>query len=452
MAEWSNAPDSKSGIRVLPYRGFESLPFRQHQDARHKRAFLFVPSTTLLAATTLDPYSRLAALAALLPALLVSAGLVRRFGAPATSGRHVTIDGLRGYLALGVFLHHAAIWYGYVRTSVWDVPPSHLYTHCGQTSVALFFMITGFLFIGRLLDARERGTPVDWGRLMVGRVLRLVPLYLVAMALLLGLVLAVSGGVLQVPVGRLVTGLLRWLNFFAAGKPDLNGVEHTWILIAGVVWSLQYEWLFYLALPAIGLALEQRPSWGWRLVGTLALVKLLLITFDGGARWRAEAFLGGAAAAWLVRSPRWCGWAATPVASLAVLALLGLTVAGFPTAYQAAPWLLLSAAFALIAGGADLFGVLRHPVSRLLGELSYSLYLLHGLLLFATWRFVVGFEAARDLTPLQHWGVVVLLVPVLVLASFWTHRLIELPPLRHTDALIARLRRSTAAAVSPPPR
>ncbi len=28
MAEWSNAPDSKSGIRFLAYRGFESLSFR----------------------------------------------------------------------------------------------------------------------------------------------------------------------------------------------------------------------------------------------------------------------------------------------------------------------------------------------------------------------------------------------------------------------------------------
>ncbi len=29
MAEWSNAPDSKSGVQVYLYRGFESLSFRQ---------------------------------------------------------------------------------------------------------------------------------------------------------------------------------------------------------------------------------------------------------------------------------------------------------------------------------------------------------------------------------------------------------------------------------------
>jgi hypothetical protein len=29
VAEWSNAPDSKSGVQFLLYRGFESLLFRQ---------------------------------------------------------------------------------------------------------------------------------------------------------------------------------------------------------------------------------------------------------------------------------------------------------------------------------------------------------------------------------------------------------------------------------------
>ena len=34
MAEWSNAPDSKSGVQVYLYRGFESLSFRQYKDLK----------------------------------------------------------------------------------------------------------------------------------------------------------------------------------------------------------------------------------------------------------------------------------------------------------------------------------------------------------------------------------------------------------------------------------
>ena len=42
MAEWLNVPDSKSGVGLLPYRGFESLPLRQaSNDDAPSGAFLF---------------------------------------------------------------------------------------------------------------------------------------------------------------------------------------------------------------------------------------------------------------------------------------------------------------------------------------------------------------------------------------------------------------------------
>ena len=38
MAEWSNAPDSKSGVQVYLYRGFESLSFRQSINSYFTKA------------------------------------------------------------------------------------------------------------------------------------------------------------------------------------------------------------------------------------------------------------------------------------------------------------------------------------------------------------------------------------------------------------------------------
>ena len=43
MAEWSNAPDSKSGVQVLLYRGFESLSFRQYKDLKPAQQALRQP-------------------------------------------------------------------------------------------------------------------------------------------------------------------------------------------------------------------------------------------------------------------------------------------------------------------------------------------------------------------------------------------------------------------------
>ncbi|MFZ1556937.1 MAG: hypothetical protein WAT38_12200, partial [Nitrospira sp.] len=40
-----------------------------------------------------------------------------------SAARYSCIDGLRGYLAFAVFLSHSSIWYFYLRSGTWDVPP-----------------------------------------------------------------------------------------------------------------------------------------------------------------------------------------------------------------------------------------------------------------------------------------------------------------------------------------
>lgn len=115
------------------------------------------------------------ALAPLLLCLACLPLLARSLPAEAAPSRFVTIDGLRGFLAFFVFLHHGAIWHGYLRTGLWQLPASPLFTHFGQASVALFFMITSFLFWTRLLTSAPGR--IDWLQLYSSRVLRLVPLY-----------------------------------------------------------------------------------------------------------------------------------------------------------------------------------------------------------------------------------------------------------------------------------
>ncbi|UYM62238.1 acyltransferase [Pseudomonas aeruginosa] len=103
----------------------------------------------------MSPTSALPALACLAVAL-ATCEFIRRLGsARLPASRFVTIDGLRGYLAFFVFLHHSSIWYYYLKDGLWQLPPSRLYAHFGQTSVALFFMVTGFLFAHKLRHADQ---------------------------------------------------------------------------------------------------------------------------------------------------------------------------------------------------------------------------------------------------------------------------------------------------------
>jgi len=360
---------------------------------------------------------------------------VKRYGAPSAQGRYASIDGTRGYLALFVFLHHGCIWYFYLRTGKWDSPPSNLYAVFGQGGVEVFFMITGFLFFSKLIDAGPRG--FDWGRFFVARFLRLVPLYLLAMLLFFLLVACVSRGVLNEPVPKLLGGMARWLGFTVAGMPDLNGIAQTYVVSGGVMWSLAYEWFFYFSLPLLALGARVIPPAPYLALGAASFAGLLL--------WQASAlpllaFLGGIVAAVLARWPAFRAFAAGRMASMAALGCLAIVVALYASAYSVGPVLLLSVAFTFIAAGNTLFGALVSPMSRRLGEMAYGIYLLHGMALFVTFYFILGVAEARAYSPAQHWLVVLCITPVLVVACFAAFRLIESPAMRSTAALTAWLR------------
>lgn len=381
-------------------------------------------------------------LAIVAAALLTAAACGRWIGSPAGSDRLARIDGLRGYLALFVFVHHGRIWYDYLHTGRWEAPASNLYTHLGQSSVALFFMITGFLFFGRVLAGRQ--APIDWPRLALSRVLRLAPLYFSVLVLLGIAIWLLSEGELKVPAGQLALDALRWASFTIFGAPDLNQFGNTWRITAGVTWSLPYEWLFYASLPLQALLLRARVSLGALLLGAGALALILSVFQPRPIHLATFAF--GMLAAWLARWRHWQDFAARPLAGVLVVVALLLLVLGFPGLYRLPPLMSLGLAFSLIAGGCDLFGLLRWRPSVLLGEISYSVYLLHGIVLFTLFHGIVGVDAAARWSPLVYSAVVVALTPLLVALCTLSFVAIERPGIRATDRL---LRRRPAACVSP---
>jgi peptidoglycan/LPS O-acetylase OafA/YrhL len=67
-------------------------------------------------------------------------------------------------------------------------PASRFLTQLGETGVALFFIITAFLFWSRVL---QRGSNIAWLEFLVSSLYRLCPAYLLMVALLV--VAAMSG-------------------------------------------------------------------------------------------------------------------------------------------------------------------------------------------------------------------------------------------------------------------
>jgi peptidoglycan/LPS O-acetylase OafA/YrhL len=365
---------------------------------------------------------------------LLTAWFVAQLSPVPSPKQYASLDGLRGLLAMLVMIAHASAWRLYAMTGEWTVPPSRLYTHFAQSSVALFFMITAFLFGSKLLESRER--PIDWLRLYVSRALRVMPLYFSFVAAMTIVAIVSSGLALHEPLPRFGLEIAHWLAFTFGDMPALNQFPAQ--IVGGATWSLPYEWWFYLALPLIGLLLgrQRQPVW---LVVASAIATVLAcawITSRGG--WsNVVAFLGGGLAAIVVREQR-ARAIARHLAS-AILAVAALAAATRTPPGELPSTMLLIVAFVVIASGNTLFGLLISAPLRTLGAMSYSVYLLHGLVLYLAFS-ALGRGVAGHLTPLQHWLVVWACVPVIVGLCHLTFHAIEAPAMAAVNAATGQVR------------
>lgn len=347
------------------------------------------------------------ALALFIEAFLVLHFIRRWIRVELMPGHSPTIDGLRGFLAFGVFVHHSAIWYIFLKTGSWVVPESRLYSQLGQATVTLFFMITGFLFYSKVLESREK--PIDWLRLYVSRCLRILPLY-VAVLIFAALLIA----------------LIRYSGWVSPMVAPWNEKSLVGLITAGVTWTLSYEWKFYYALPLLALTMGRVP-WPWVV---FSVFMLAISGINKALDIHACAFIGGIAAALLGRVTVWRRFSRSGWGSAGALVTLACAVAGFDAAYAMSPLVLLGMSFALIANGAGIWGLLETELPRIFGEMTYSIYLLHGPLLFIAFYFVLGFDLGANLNPIQHWSVIALLAPIMLIVSAFSYKNLESPFMR----------------------
>lgn len=151
-------------------------------------------------------------------------------------------DGLRAIAALLVLVVHVSFHSGLTTGSSIGV-----YTARGEIGVAVFFLISGFLLYRPFVAAHFAGRPSpDAGGFYIRRLLRILPLYWVALAVALNVVsndrLGVDGF-----TGLLQTGLL------------IQGYRNEWA-IQGLTqaWTLNVELAFYFSVPLYAWLLRRR--------------------------------------------------------------------------------------------------------------------------------------------------------------------------------------------------
>lgn len=335
--------------------------------------------------------------------------------------RYATLDGLRGFLALAVFVYHVLLMHRFIETGIWEPPASRFYALLGPVGVSLFFMITGFLFWGKLLRSKGRRF---WRELYIGRLFRIAPMYLFVVVAMLWIVFSRTGFQLREPLQDVTISILQWLALGVVDiQPDVNGYRATHVL-AGVTWTIAYEWAFYISLIATAYVARARAHLAW-VFGTLVMCLVGKVLFHVSSMGYAVLFLSGMAVASLLHEnvrPHWSDGVSSSVA-LACLTLLAATSRSGYGTYTA---LLLATFFYLVCTGTTLFGLLLTTPARRLGNISYSLYLMQGLVL--TLVFAVAPIRAFAMTSAQsYWMIGVVCACLLVVAAALGYALIERP-------------------------
>ena len=316
------------------------------------------------------------------------------------------LDALRGWAILLVFFFHAdgtVVGLGRVGTTV---SPALAFVTAGHTGVTLFFVLSAFLLARPFLEEGQGGRSVDRISFFRRRVLRIMPLY--SVAVLIAVLLSLDNPL------ALVDGVraLFFLNWFSGTAKGLMPYSAVW-------WSLTTEVQFYLVLPLLGLCLRTQMG---RMIGIGVLVcwaiAYAVVATDPsllstGTRFRlnlalpgrAPAFICGIAAAWLVlrhgerlraasAKITWLRKGGSDLLLLATLFVLGLllqrvTARGFipseiaiPAWHAAESLLWTTVVLLVVLAPLRVRAVISNRMMAIIGTLSYSLYLIHAPILF----------------------------------------------------------------------
>lgn len=161
--------------------------------------------------------------------------LLETHGGP---GRIPAFEGLRGYAVLLVFLVHQHTLFGdYLPASLFQLS---LFTHTvGHSGVDVFFLLSGFLIYGHLFERNPK-----YFSYLGRRARRIYPTFLAVFTLYVIVFLTVPS------ISKLPAAATPSIIYLGQNLLFIPGIADIPPLIT-VAWSLSYEVLFYLTIPLL---------------------------------------------------------------------------------------------------------------------------------------------------------------------------------------------------------
>lgn len=310
------------------------------------------------------------------------------------------LTGLRGWAALWVTFFHLQYGFNFSPDFYFLLFPSR-FIQKGYLAVDIFFILSGYV-MALTCASWEGRNPFDFFKSFIWRRLaRIYPLHLFSLLLMMGLALFSVPTVPWEQWGRSILAHLTlthsWGEFYT---PDWNYPS----------WSISAEWAAYLSFPLLlllnrkvsrslsGIAaavilpmaaliwlayslkegsMDMTWDWGW--------YRCLIEFWIGLSLWRLGQMLGPMLTVSIKKS---LGTVLTVIAAISLGLFLESPLPD-PVIIPLATVLI----FSVVLGSRLWTFILGNRVSNYLGEISYSLYMLHvpvGLTLLKLWRYKFG--------------------------------------------------------------
>lgn len=369
--------------------------------------------------------------------------------------RILSLEAIRGLLALWVTIGHTIEHSGYPAANL------KLFKFLTNPGLAVdcFIILSGFV-IFMLLDSRR----ASYTEFIVRRFLRLAPLFFAVMlvsVLTFGWQIEVIANTPwrnQVIVNdmRLHLNTLQYLpQHVLAHLTLLHGLIPDRFLpasqyaIVGQAWSISVEWQFYLVAPALFFLIATRK---WYALGSVIVMLCLLRAVNYGG----EGFAINQGAYFLIGIVSYFVWKKSEFIQrhnfrfIEVIGLLAIALIYF-TMSRTMSLILWTVVFLAILAERHpeptlfqkiISSVLHQPFLQWLGKISYSMYMIHMLVLYAV--FSCLFHAFPGISNTSFLMVALPMVVVLtVMLSAITYRFIEAPGMK-LGSVLGKLMRPRA--------
>lgn len=336
-----------------------------------------------------------------------------------------SLQALRAFAAWVVVCHHfMQIFFDFHATG----PVGQLLTDRGAVGVDIFFVISGLVIY---LSTRDK--PIEPSQFLLNRVLRIVPAYWFYTAMMAALLLGFSQSMPHQVFDW--HHLLLSLLFIPAENPGGYGLYPT----LNVGWTLNFEMFFYLLF---GLAFMVRQRHHLLLV----TVALLLVSEVLGRTVLSHFYNNGIIYEFLLGIGLGVIYRRGLIREglflpLALLGAASFAIYHLDASQRLLHWGLPSAMIVLAFIALEPYFKGNH-VLKALGDCSYSVYLIHVLVLYAGWF------ASQRLHLNPYW-VFALCVPSIALMSWFSYQWLERGVYRRLHAwLTAPRERSQGLALS----